>query len=60
MSQFNAPHFQNHGDVRKYLEGLRWAASAFIRRQVRRKRVYKDFSITTKSVRGSSHVMFNV
>ncbi len=24
MSQFNAPHFQNHDDARKYLEGLRW------------------------------------
>ena len=76
MTVFNAPHFQDAAQARKYLETLRWKGEpvcahcgtvgghyATKRDGVWRchaKECRKDFSVTTKTVMESSHIKLHV
>jgi hypothetical protein len=73
---FDAPHFQDHDEARKYLEALRWADEPVCAHcgtvgghyatkkagvwRCSAKGCRKDFSVTTKTVMESSHIKLHI
>jgi hypothetical protein len=73
---FDAPHFQDHDEARKYLEALRWAGEPVCAHcgtvgghyatkkagvwRCSAKGCRKDFSVTTKTVMESSHIKLHI
>jgi transposase-like protein len=76
IAMFDAPHFQDHDEARKYLEALRWAGEPVCAHcgtigghyatkktgvwRCSAKGCRKDFSVTTKTVMESSHIKLHI